>query len=139
MTGILREIEEAVSSSGQTPCPVRDVLDRIGDKWSVHVMLRLASKPEGFNSLLRSVSGISQRMLTVTLRSLERDGLASRSVFDTRPPTTEYRLTPIGSSLISHLAAIAQWAVSNADAVEKNRQAFDDRNGAPSTFEKRSA
>lgn len=106
-------------------CPVRDVLDRVGDKWSVLVVLRLGRRKERFRSLLRSVAGISQRMLTVTLRGLERDGLVSRQVFDTRPPSVEYSLTPLGDILLDHIGALAAWAVENQSAIRTARSDFD--------------
>ena len=80
-------------------CPVRDVLDRLGDTWSVLVILILADGPRRFNALKRSIGDISQRMLTVTLRTLERDGLIARTVLPTSPPGVEYALTPLGRSL----------------------------------------
>jgi len=78
------------------PCPVRDVLDKIGDKWSMLLVMTLASGPKRFNQLHREVPDISQKMLTQTLRDLQRDGLVARQVFDTKPPSVEYRLTPLG-------------------------------------------
>ncbi len=106
-------------------CPVRDVLDRIGDKWSVLVVLRLGHKPERFRALMRSVEGISQRMLTVTLRGLERDGLVNRQVYDTRPPAVEYSLTPMGRSLLDHIAGLADWAIENETRIKSAQRAFD--------------
>ncbi len=92
------------------PCAIRDVLDRIGDKWSVQVIERLGDDPRRFNELRRSVEGLSQRMLTVTLRALERDGLLTRTVFPTVPPQVEYALTDLGRSLLVPLRALAGWA-----------------------------
>jgi DNA-binding HxlR family transcriptional regulator len=109
-------------------CPVRDVLDRIGDKWSVLVVLRLGRKAERFRALLRAVQGISQRMLTVTLRGLERDGLVHREVFDTRPPSVEYSLTPLGVSLLDHVNALANWAMDNEPAVRAARSKYAETN-----------
>ena len=109
---------------------IRDVLDRIGDKWTVLVVLRLGRRKERFRSLLRAVDGISQRMLTVTLRALERDGLVHRQVFDTRPPSVEYSLTPLGRSLLGTIDALARWAVDNEASVNAARVDFDQRNGA---------
>ena len=105
-------------------CPVRDLLDRIGDKWSVMVVLRLGRKTERFRALLRAVDGISQRMLTVTLRGLERDGLVHREVFDTRPPSVAYSLTPLGVSLLAHITALANWAMENEDEVKAAQSAY---------------
>ncbi len=106
-------------------CPVRDVLDRVGDKWSVLVVLRLSRGDERFRALLRAIDGISQRMLTVTLRGLERDGLVHREVFDTRPPSVSYGLTPLGHSLIGPIAALAAWAVENEDIIRTAQARFD--------------
>ena len=106
-------------------CPVRDVLDLIGDKWSVLIVLRLGRRDERFRALLRAVDGISQRMLTVTLRRLEREGLVDRTVFDTRPPSVEYALTPLGRSLLGHIAVLADWAVSNEGAIRRAQRRFD--------------
>ena len=106
-------------------CPVRDVLDRVGDAWSVLVVQRLADRPLRFNALKRGVEGISQRMLTVTLRHLERDGLVSRRVIPLTPPQVEYALTPVGRSLCDPLDALAAWAEHNQEAVRQARARFD--------------
>ena len=111
------------------PCPVRDVLDRVGDKWSALVVLRLGRQPERFRALLRAVEGISQRMLTVTLRGLERDGLVHREVFDTRPPSVEYSLTPLGVSLLEHISGLAHWAMENADQIKVAQADYEKKNG----------
>jgi len=81
--------------------------------------------PRRFNALLRNVAGISQRMLTVTLKGLERDGLVQRTVFDTRSPSVEYALTPLGTTLIDHLAGLADWAIRNEPQISESRAAFD--------------
>lgn len=91
-------------------CPVRGVLDRIGDKWSVLIVLTLAAAPHRFGALRRAVPDISQRMLTQTLRDLERDGLISRTVHPTKPPSVEYALTPLGESLLVPLLGLVRWA-----------------------------
>jgi len=109
-------------------CMVRDILDRIGDKWSVLIILRLGMQPTRFRALLRAVEGISQRMLTVSLRGLERDGLVRREVFDTRPPSVQYSLTPLGGSLLVHIEALAGWAVGNEDEIKTAQSVFDARN-----------
>jgi DNA-binding HxlR family transcriptional regulator len=111
------------------PCPVRDVLDRLGDAWSVLVVLSLADGPVRFNALKRSIGGISQRMLTVTLRSLERDGLVSRSVVPTTPPQVEYALTEMGHSLSEPLGALVTWANARQPAIEASRAAYDEAHG----------
>jgi len=107
------------------PCPVRNTLDRIGDKWTVLVVLRLGAGPVRFRALLRSVEGISQRMLTVTLRSLERDGLVNRKVYDTRPPAVEYSLTERGKTLLHPIKVLVDWSKLHAADMEKSHQEFD--------------
>ncbi|MCS7476063.1 winged helix-turn-helix transcriptional regulator [Umezawaea endophytica] len=94
-------------------CPVTDVLNRVGDRWSVVVIVLLGGKPFRFNELHRSIEGISQRMLTRTLRGLEHEGLVSREVFPTNPPGVEYALTALGESLLVPLSALARWAVEH--------------------------
>ncbi len=106
-------------------CPVRDVLDRLGDAWSVLVILRLGDGPTRFNALKRAVGTISQRMLTVTLRSLERDGLVSRTVHPTNPPQVEYALTDLGHSLSGPIGALADWAVTHRDRINAERRRYD--------------
>ena len=106
-------------------CPVRDVLDRLGDAWSFLVVLRLAEGPQRFNALKRSVGGVSQRMLTVTLRGLERDGLVRRTVFPTTPPRVEYRLTTLGESLVEPMTALTRWASTHHDTVRAARSRYD--------------
>jgi DNA-binding HxlR family transcriptional regulator len=106
-------------------CPVRDVLDRLGDAWSFLVVLRLAAGPQRFNALKRAVGGISQRMLTVTLRSLERDGLVSRKVFPTTPPQVEYRLTELGFSLADPMGVLTRWAAANHAKIRATRAEYD--------------
>ncbi|WP_095587501.1 winged helix-turn-helix transcriptional regulator [Actibacterium ureilyticum] len=114
-------------------CPIRDVLDRIGDAWSLLVMIELAKGPCRFNALRRVIDGISQRMLSVTLRHLERDGLVSRAVLPTAPPQVEYTLTPLGHSLIDRLEPLRQWAVAHQGAVRRARAEFDTRVMDPAT------
>jgi DNA-binding HxlR family transcriptional regulator len=114
-------------------CPVRDVLDRIGDKWSVLVVALLRDGPMRFNELRRSIDGISQRMLTLTLRGLERDGLVTRTVTPTTPPRVDYELTELGRTLIDPIMALAEWAEKNRAAIQTARSGFDHRgaNTAP--------
>lgn len=106
-------------------CPVRNVLDRIGDKWSTLILLALATGPHRFSALQRTIPDISKRMLTGTLRDLERDGLITRHVFPTKPPSVEYRMAPLGLSLLDPLAGLIAWADrSHADIVQ-SRARFD--------------
>jgi DNA-binding HxlR family transcriptional regulator len=106
-------------------CPIREVLDRVGDTWSLLVIINLQAAPTRFNALKRSIEGISQRMLTVTLRSLERDGLVRRTVRPTTPPEVEYALTELGHSIAVPVAALGLWAVNNRDALKAARSWFD--------------
>ncbi|MGL4173264.1 MAG: winged helix-turn-helix transcriptional regulator [Actinomycetota bacterium] len=107
------------------PCPVRDVIERVGDKWSVLIVGRLRHGPARFTELLRGVEGISRRMLTRTLRLLERDGLVVRTVYPTRPPSVEYELSLLGEALAKPLDALTEWAVTSRSQVERARVAFD--------------
>jgi len=136
MTG-LRAIREVVASkrkAAATPpdklvdaCPVRGVLDRIGDKWSFLIVSMLAEKPHRFGELRRAVPDISQRMLTQTLRDLQRDGLVDREVFPTNPPSVEYRLTKLGQSLLVPMNGLIGWAEKNHAKIRTARSAFDRR------------
>jgi DNA-binding HxlR family transcriptional regulator len=104
-------------------CPVRDLLDRISGKWSTLLIMVLATRPHRFGELRRAVPDISQRMLTQTLRNLQRDGLIDRKVFPTQPPSVEYRLTPLGRSFLRPLLGIVRWSVRNHDAIRSARSA----------------
>jgi len=109
---------------------VSDVLDRIGDKWSVLVVVMLGDGPKRFNELRRSIASISQRMLTLTLRGLERDGLVKRTVFATIPPRVDYELTKLGRSLLQPVGALGDWARQNHANIIDARQKFDAGNRA---------
>lgn len=110
---------------GCDDCPVRDVLDQIGDKWTTLVMMTLQTGPHRFNELQRSVPDISKRMLTQSLRNLERDGLVSRQVFPTKPPAVEYRLTPLGMSLLEPLGILVRWAERHHGQIRQARTIYD--------------
>lgn len=101
------------------------MLARIGDKWSVLVVSRLGERPLRFNELRRSIGGISQRMLTLTLRGLERDGLVTRTVFPTIPPRVDYALTPLGRDLLNPVSALGEWATRNQSKIARARERFD--------------
>lgn len=103
-------------------CPVTDVLRRIGDKWTVLVIVLLGRRPYRFNELHRAVEAVSQRMLTRTLRGLETDGLVHRKVFPTVPPSVEYSLTPLGRTLLEPLSALAAWAVEHRAEIAAARE-----------------
>jgi DNA-binding HxlR family transcriptional regulator len=106
---------------------VSDVLARIGDKWSVQAVMLLADEPRRFNELKRMIGDVSQRMLTLTLRGLERDGLVTRTVFPTIPPRVDYALTPLGQSLRGPVQALGAWAIAHKDVIAEARRAFDSR------------
>lgn len=108
-----------------TQCPVRDVLDRVGDKWSVLLVSSLAGGPLRFSALARDVPDISRRMLTETLRNLERDGLLTRTVFPTKPPSVTYELTALGHELRSVLAPLVRWAGTRHPTIRASRTAYD--------------
>ena len=111
----------AVTEQVAAGCPIRDVIERIGDKWSVLVVVSLQDGPVRFSGLLRGVDGISRRMLTRTLRLLERDGLVDREVFPTTPPSVEYSLTDLGRGLAGTLEAVSTWAVSRSTGAGDGR------------------
>lgn len=104
---------------------VNDILSTIGDKWTVLIVVTLSKGPMRFNEIRRAIGGISQRMLTLTLRGLERDGLATRTVFPTVPPRVDYALTELGKTLISPITAVASWAIEHRSEVADARTNFD--------------
>jgi DNA-binding HxlR family transcriptional regulator len=106
---------------------VSEVLARIGDKWSVLIVMMLSDGPRRFSELKRMINGISQRMLTLTLRGLERDGLVTRTVFPTIPPRVDYELTDLGRSLRVPVQALGLWAMEHKAAIRTARRAFDER------------
>ncbi|RFB88652.1 transcriptional regulator [Rhizobium leguminosarum bv. trifolii] len=121
--GGLAGLRHEVYPDGQ--CPVRGVLDRIGDKWSTLILGVLASGPLRFSAIKRTIPDISKRMVAQTLRGLERDGLIARTVFPTKPPSVEYRLTPLGETILEPLAVVVHWADRSHAEIEKARLAFD--------------
>ncbi|MGJ5139773.1 winged helix-turn-helix transcriptional regulator [Bradyrhizobium oligotrophicum] len=106
------------------------ILARVGDKWSVFVIMMLQDGPKRFNELKRLVGGISQRMLTLTLRGLERDGLVTRTVFPTIPPRVDYELTDLGRGLSQPVQALGQWAIQHQEQIAHARTRFDARRNA---------
>jgi DNA-binding HxlR family transcriptional regulator len=104
----------------------REILDRIGDKWSLYIVAMLANGPRRFNELKRSIDGISQRMLTLTLRGLERDGLITRTMFPTIPPRVDYELTDMGKTLLEPVMALVNWANRNQLAIAEAHKRFDE-------------
>lgn len=108
-------------------CDVRQTLDRIGDKWSLLVISILGSGPLRFMELRREIGSISQRMLTLTLRHLERDGLVQRTVYPTIPPKVEYRLTALGETLLESIQAIVLWTLKHRGEISEARETYDAR------------
>src|SRR5690242_6151863 len=110
-------------------CEVRHILDRIGDKWSLLVISLLGSGTHRFSDLRRAIDQISQRMLTLTLRQLERDGLVERTVYPVVPPRVEYRLTPLGATLLDTIQALVTWTAAHRVEIAAARAAYDARVG----------
>jgi DNA-binding HxlR family transcriptional regulator len=108
-------------------CEVRQILDRIGDKWSLLTIALLEGRTLRFSQLQREIDGISQRMLTVTLRQLERDGLVSRTVYPVVPPRVEYELTPLGATLHSTIQALVAWTEEHQNQIAAARTEYDAR------------
>ena len=117
--------ENLTSGGALTDCPVRRILDKLGEKWTMLVVLTLSDGPLRFNELRRRIPDISQKMLTQTLRELQRDGLIGRTVFPTVPPSVEYRLTGMGASLLEPFGHLVAWANHNDAAIFAARSQFD--------------
>ncbi len=107
-------------------CPVRDVMDKLSGKWSVLLLLELSAEAKRFGVLRRAIPDISQRMLTQTLRDLERDGFINRTVYPTKPPSVEYALTELGVSLMPLILSIVHWADKHHDVIRQARSEFDE-------------
>ncbi len=114
-----------VHSVAESCRPVTEILARVGDKWSVMIVRLLGPGPKRFNEIKRAINGISQRMLTLTLRGLERDGLVTRTVTPSIPPRVDYELTPLGHSLHAPIDALGAWAFANRAEIEASRARFD--------------
>jgi DNA-binding HxlR family transcriptional regulator len=125
----MRPSKLGVTMGGHLPseeCPkISQVLARIGEKWSVLIIIMLAERPRRFSELRRAIGGVSQRMLTLSLRGLERDGLVKRTVFPVVPPRVEYELTPLGQSLHMPVSALGEWARGHLAEIDAAREAFD--------------
>jgi DNA-binding HxlR family transcriptional regulator len=113
--------------SRPSTCLVREILERVGDKWSLQVIFHLGDGPRRFTALRRGIDGISQRMLTVTLRGLERDGVISRTMYPVMPPRVDYELTSLGGTLLDAVGALIEWADQHVTEVDAARQAYDAR------------
>lgn len=111
-------------------CPVRDVLDHIGSKWTTLILQMLEARPQRFSELHRAVPDISKRMLTQSLRELERDGFIQRQVYPTKPPSVDYRLTPLGESILQPIKGLVDWAAHHHEAIREARSRFDGAAGS---------
>lgn len=109
----------------QSRCPVRDVLDHVAAKWTTLVLVALGERPRRFGELRRELPDISKRMLTQSLRGLERDGLLTRHVYPTKPPSVEYRLSELGHSMLVPLGGLIEWAARAHPAIQQSRRAYD--------------
>jgi DNA-binding HxlR family transcriptional regulator len=116
---------------------VSGILGRVGDKWSVLIIMRLGDGSRRFNEIKRMIGGISQRMLTLTLRNLERDGLVNRTVTPSIPPRVDYELTDLGRDLLIPVAALGQWAIRHQPCIQAARAHFDAANGVETPQETR--
>ena len=125
--GTQKNVKDHFSDNHSTNhyCPVTDVIDRISDKWSVHTIIMLGKSDKlRFGELKKGIHGISQRMLTVTLKHLERDGLLTRTVYPQIPPKVEYKLTDLGRSLLGQLVSLSEWAAENMNQVLRAREDY---------------
>jgi DNA-binding HxlR family transcriptional regulator len=120
-----RELERFEYNAYIAECPTRQMIDTLGDKWVTLVLCALADGPQRYTQLARRIAGVSQKMLTQTLRTLERDGLLTRAVTPSVPVRVDYALTPLGESLMPVVRHIKAWAESNMDAVLDARAAYD--------------
>lgn len=119
--------DDALQWDTREGCEVRQILDRVADKWSLLVVALLDHRTMRFSELRRQIDGISQRMLTVTLRHLERDGLVTRTVYPVVPPRVEYALTPLGASLHRAIQALVTWTEANQERIAASRATYDAR------------
>lgn len=126
----MAELGAPPSHDPQACLPIREMLQRIGDKWTMVVIGQLGIRRVRFGELHREIDGISQRMLVVTLRHLERDGLVMRHVFPSVPPRVEYELTSRGRSLAGALGSVGAWVIEHREGIEAARREFDQANGA---------
>ena len=128
-TGI--EVADPSPEPASSACRVRSVLGRIGDKWAIYTVDRLGEGPRRFSELNRGIDGITARMLTVTLRGLERDGIVTRTVHATVPPRVDYELTPLGRTLLATIGQLVGWADEHLAEIEAARADYDARSCPP--------
>lgn len=117
----------SIDISNVPDCRAREILDLVADKWSLSVLSTLEAGPRRFTELKRSITGISQRMLTVTLRALERDGILTRTVHEVMPPNVSYELTAMGKTLQEATHPLIRWSIANVSAIDDARAEFDNR------------
>lgn len=119
-------MDETIFPVGHTDCrQISEILSRIGDKWTVLIIMALHPRSRRFNEIKRTINGISQQMLTRTLKNLERDGMVSRTVHPTVPPQVEYALTDLGRSLSAPVGAMGHWARANLEDINRQRASYD--------------
>ena len=118
---------EPCGGADHEDCGIRLILDRLGEQWTVMALAELSAGPRRYRELERALAGISQRMMTLTLRRLERDGLVLRHVEPTVPPSVTYELSPLGHSFAAQVAALARWSRHNKAGIDAAREAFDQR------------
>ena len=123
---------ESTPGFASASCRVRSVLGRVGDKWAIYVVDRLGGGPRRFSELLRGIDGITARMLTVTLRGLERDGILTRTVHATVPARVDYALTPLGETLLFAIGQLVSWADNHLPEIEAAQAAYDGASGESS-------
>jgi DNA-binding HxlR family transcriptional regulator len=123
----MRQLEDSMVHDVESPAcrSVNEILQRIGDKWSMLIVSKLSDGSRRFNELRRDIPTISQRMLTLSLRGLERDGLVTRTVTPSIPPRVDYALTPLGESLQGPICALAAWAIDNIDSIHAAQSVYD--------------
>ncbi|GAA3128755.1 helix-turn-helix domain-containing protein [Nonomuraea salmonea] len=128
----LKTLEDAdlLLESGECPVPPREILDRIAGKWAILIVVATARQPRRFTELERLIEGISRRMLTLTLRNLERDGLLERTVYPTVPPKVEYRATEMALELYEAMLTITNWSRKHSSCVAASRRRYDERRAA---------
>ena len=124
-----KNVRESGCASSECRTP-GDILPLIGNKWSVMIIGALSKGPMRYSQIFRKIDGVSQRMLTLTLKALERDGLLTRTMFPTIPPRVDYALTKRGTSLIAPLSELWYWAQANRMAIENDRREYDHRSGS---------
>jgi DNA-binding HxlR family transcriptional regulator len=121
----LGDIDFPTPGEGDNCGMVREILDLVGDKWTLYIIATLKDGPVRFNELRRRIDGISQRMLTINLRGLERDGLVKRTLFPTIPPRVDYELTEVGRTLLAPVMALVTWANTNQENIQNARVGYD--------------